>query len=113
MKQILRCIQHHFSITDIQLQIFHTSALLGSALWPFTGSENNSNNQAVQTKGFSEDKNKHHGNEQFGLLAVSTNTGITNDPNAQTSAKGAQTTAQTGGKVRVTGEARVRRHDLL
>lgn len=73
--------------------------------------KNNTNDETIQTEGFGEDKNKNHGNEETVLLAVGTNTSISDDTNSKTRTQTTKTTGETGAKVGVAGVSRVRSLD--
>jgi hypothetical protein len=48
-------------------------------------SQDDGDNETIQTKGFGEDEDKDHTNEDSFLLSVSSNTCITNNSNSKTS----------------------------
>jgi len=53
------------------------------------------NNQAVKTQDFGENENQNHADEETGLLSSSTDTGVTNDTNGETSSETSETDRQT------------------
>ena len=57
--------------------------------------KNDGDNEAIKTKGFGEDQNKDHTNEDV-FLGVGTDTGITDDTDGEASGQGGETDAEAG-----------------
>ena len=62
--------------------------------------QNNSDNESVKGKSLGENHHEDKGDQDISL-SVSTDTGVTNNTNAETSSKGRQTTAKTSTKLLV------------
>lgn len=63
-----------------------------------------------RTQDFSENENQNHSDEKTGLLSASSDTGITNNTNGETSSETSKTDGQTSTKL---NEASVESHLLL
>lgn len=58
------------------------------------------------TKNFSENENKNHADEESGLLSGTTDTGVTNNADGETSGKTSKTDGETGTELDETSEER-------
>jgi hypothetical protein len=71
------------------------------------GVHEESNNQAVKTKDFSENEDENHADEESGLLSGTTDTGVTNNTDGETSGKTSKTDGETGTELDETSEQRL------
>lgn len=82
--------------------IHHSQLLVGRRFTlpsPTLLRKNNTDDEPVQTQRLSENQDEDHGNIEFLLLAVGSDTCISHDPDAESRSERAQTTAQTGSEM--------------
>ena len=65
------------------------------------------NNETEETKGFSENEHKNHGNEDLFLLGVGADGGVTDDTNSKTGGEGGETGGEASTEVEVAREGSV------
>ena len=72
--------------------------------------EDNSDDEAVEAKSFGENKDEDHSDVDV-FLGVGTDTGVTDNTNAESSSEGGETTAKTAGQVFVAQEGAIKGGD--
>merc|ERR1719197_787910 len=65
------------------------------------------NNETEETKGFSENEHKNHGDEDLFLLSVGADGGVTDDTNSKTGGEGGETGGEASTEVEVAREGSV------
>ena len=65
------------------------------------------NNEAEETKGFSENEHKNHGDEDLFLLGVGADGGVTDDTNSKTGGEGGETGGEASTEVEVAREGSI------